>query len=714
MPVTRCTDTQRHKLACQPVSGSQVGAPAVVLANSRRTLIWMAITVAVASVVVAVGRSAIGSASAMRSLANGGNPFWVPSHAFLLYVCVPAVVISAILVFIAPGLFLASALGATRSWSWWLLCGVSLSVVLDSAVTAAVQRIVATSLNGGRFLTILVSCSAAAALLAWRKAERSGKPAIPASAARNAVESATALAVILVILFPKFMWENFNGDGADALEVARLLLRQVMPFWPSGSGTVADFPGMTSMLFAYPASWFVRTFGAIEFSARAPLLLALLATHGGIVALAEVRERGADGAHLSLSTWERLLIWAALLVYTIVVAYSASYSVYSADIAMPGAQDTLLVALFAATIVAVVSDDVGWMLLFGLLSYLALPNGLLLLGMLCIAVVVVYRPVPWRAVIALGALTIFCIALGMLARSLLQRVGSPVPGGEYTSGHLLQRVLMVQFSDWRRVLYVLVPCGIAPLTAIFLWKRHDSLGRVIAILVAVYFVFTYLQAYSKLHYYVPAMLLPIALYWRVAPRERRQRSDWRVAALAGLAGAVILALPRRATPMTWARRIASEIQLRVAGYEISAPEEFRAADTLILLFPMPWDRRVPNMLAGSPLVWNYYLLHNLGVPSTRTNYVVQPVSMQLPAGFHSIGQQDGFTMLVRSDSLLAKDRSQRLPVNPGSPLFQFSHGMLFNYATASNGAPIHDLIGALVRRSRALRTFLNDHDHAPR
>ena len=714
MPETRGPDLQQQTLASQRTSRSEVGEPAATLGNSRRELIWMLTTVAVASLIVTVGRSAIQSVASMYDLADGANPFWLPSHAWLLYVCVPAVVISSIIVFIAPGLLLASALGATRSWSWWLLCGVALGTVVLSVATAAIQRIAGTPLTGGSFLLVVFGCNAAAAAIAWSRAMRTDRPVIPRFAARNALEAAAALSVILVAMLPKFMWENFNGDGADALEVVRLLLHHAMPFWPAGAGTVGDFPGITSMLFAYPAAWFVRAFGPLEFSARAPLLLALLATHAAIVALAEVRDRGADAARRTLDMGERLLIWAALLVYTIVVAYSATYSPYSADIAIPGAQDTMLLALFAATMIAVASDEAGWMILFGLLSYFALPNGLLLLGMLWMAILLVYRPVPRRIVIALGSLIIACIMLGTLLPYLLRRVGSPAPGGEYGSDQLLNRLLVVQFSDWRRLLYVLVPCGIAPAAAIFLWKRQDSLGRVITLLIAGYFAFTYVQAYSKLHYYVPVMLLPIALYWRVAPDERKQRIEWRMAALAGLVGALILALPRRGAPVTWARRVASEIQIRVPGYDISSPEEFRAADTMVLLFPMPWDRHVPGTLGESPLVWNYYLHHDMGVPSEHTNYVVQPVGMLLPAGFHPIGQQGDYTVLVRSDSVLAKDRSQRLQIDPGSPLFLVRRDILFDYATASNGAPIHDIVDALGRRGIDLRRFVNHRNPGPR
>jgi len=93
---------------------------------------------------------------------------------------------------------------------------------------------------------------------------------------------------------------------------------------------------------------------------------------------------------------------------------------------------------------------------------------------------------------------------------------------------------------------------------------------------------------------------------------------------------------------------------------------------------------------------------------------VQPVGMLLPAGFHPIGQQGDYTVLVRSDSVLAKDRSQRLQIDPGSPLFLVRRDILFDYATASNGAPIHDIVDALGRRGIDLRRFVNHRNPGPR
>ena len=72
--------------------------------------------------------------------------------------------------------------------------------------------------------------------------------------------------VLLIALTPKFFWENFNGDGVHAFESARLLLVQPLPFWPASAGEIASFPGITSMLFTFPTSWFIRLFGEFEAS----------------------------------------------------------------------------------------------------------------------------------------------------------------------------------------------------------------------------------------------------------------------------------------------------------------------------------------------------------------------------------------------------------------------------------------------------------------
>ena len=226
-------------------SDSEQEAPA-----ARRDLGWLLLVLAIASLPVILDRSAVPLAAGMYSLANGAHPYFVPSFAWILYVRVPLVVVSSLTLVLAPGLLLASALRATRSWSRWMLSGIALSLVVVSVGAAVAQRIARGPLEGGAFFLVVLCCSLVAGAIAFARSGN-GERTVPPFAIDRALESALAIGLILVILLPKFMWENFNGDGADALEVARLLLRQGLPFWPSGAGIeVSGFPGMTSMLFA--------------------------------------------------------------------------------------------------------------------------------------------------------------------------------------------------------------------------------------------------------------------------------------------------------------------------------------------------------------------------------------------------------------------------------------------------------------------------------
>ena len=121
------------------------------------------------------------------------------------------------------------------------------------------------------------------------------------------------------------------------------------------------------MLFAFPTSWFIRLFGEFEVSARLPYLLFLIAVFGGIQALI------AYGQKRSLSLTELALICLGLTAYTFAVAFSATYNPYTADIALPATQDTLLLVCFLGFLLAFLQDERNWAILFLLLTLFSLP-----------------------------------------------------------------------------------------------------------------------------------------------------------------------------------------------------------------------------------------------------------------------------------------------------------------------------------------------------
>lgn len=693
----RISDAHRSFAEVTRDAGETSSAPP----DAMRPLVTLVVLIVAASLPVIVDRSAIQSAASMHALADSANPYWLPRFAPLLYLRVPLVTLSAIALLLAPGVLLASALGATADWGRWVLASIALALVVVSASAGVVQFATGEPLRGGAFLLVIGVCAAASGALAWRSAVR-GRAMLPPHSPGPTIDATVALAILAAALVPKLLWENFNGDGVSAFETARLLLRKPLPFWnPAAGPELAGFPGVTSMLFAYPASWFIRIFGETEAAARLPFLIGLLGVFAGILTLASAGRPSPPGRPA------RVLVWGALAVYAVTVAYSATYSPYSADIAMPAAQDTLMVAMFMGVMCAAVTGAAGWLALFAVLSYVALPSAIPLLGMLVIALVAVWRPVPWRTIAVLAGTVVLCIIAGA-ALMRIDASGSARPGGEYGMAALLDRLLVIQFGDWRRVLYVVVPSGIAPALALLFWSRQDAIARVITLVTVQYFAFTYLQAYAVLHYYIPAMIFPVAVFWRIAPAGPRAGLAWRAAAVAGLGIALTVAIPRDRPPFTAARHVARRIQIRVPGYGESNPAALRAATALHLVFPYDWDRRVPSVLASSPLVWGYYA-RGSGGSRIRPDYIVQPDTSRAPAGFHGIGQYETFSVYVRDDSAWARDLRLRPPSPAASPIFRIAPDVAFRYATTTNGAAIHDLRPYARRYGGRLLALLGVH-----
>ena len=225
-----------------------------------------------------IGHPVVGRVASLAALAESPHPYFVPQHTALLYVWTPLVVASACILFMSPGLFLALALGAGQTVGRWVLSGLALSLVVLTPVVALAGMALGDSLRGRAFAVLVAACALGClAVLAWRQRRGAALawPFAEPHAAATALSMVAVPVLVLVTLLPKFFWENFNGDGAHAFETTRLLLFQPLPFWDSQAGAIASFPGMTSMLFAFPAAWFVRLFGEVEVSARLPYLLVL-------------------------------------------------------------------------------------------------------------------------------------------------------------------------------------------------------------------------------------------------------------------------------------------------------------------------------------------------------------------------------------------------------------------------------------------------------
>ena len=648
------------------------------LASQRRIVLLLAGLVGCWMPVLLL-RDAIPRAAFLHALARGASPYFVPEHALLLYVLFPLVFLSACVLLLSPGLLAAMVLGRARTVDEWMVHGFAASLVIISVATAVVQSFVPIGANG--FIATIAGCTLASwlvlALRIRRKDDRAAGIAWPL-AERYARSTIAWLILgpvtILLILAPKLLWENFNGDGAHAFEAARLLLRQPVPFWPAGSGEIGGFPGLTSALYAYPASWFIHLFGPIEAAARLPYILYLIPLRSVLLLLIE------HGRDWLPTHAERLVLWLSLLVYSMVVAFSATYSPYSADIALPATQDTLLVVCFLGFALASLRRDWPRFALFALLTFTSLPNGILMIGFWAAAMMVGKR---WSRAIACAWALVGLVVFAVIAPRLLALAGLPAPGGEYSGGGLFVRFAFLQLTDVRRFLYLLVPCGIMPGIALLFWRRMDDIAKPFALVTWASFLFAYVQAYAPLHYYIPAMLLPLVVYWRLPVTGHRSRREIALAIAAAVV-AFALAIPSNVIPFTDARMVGETMAFRAGDYETSDPVAFRASTLLHELIPYDWETEVPeSAFGGSPLVFHYYARRR--DRAEPPNYIVQPAADPAPPGMHEAASDGEFTAWVRSDSLWLAHRGLRPPTPAGSPFVRVPRGLLFRSEPLPDG-----------------------------
>lgn len=630
------------------------------------------------------------SRAATLAAAAGGETYYVGGHAVLLFLVIPLVTLSAFVLFLVPGVLLASSLGKATTVAESIFYGFVLSLLVVSVASAIVQAATGDTLRGRSYAGLLVGLSAGVALLLrWR---RGAEWLANVPRGRTAVHEGLLFCLVPLALYyllaPKLLWESFNGDGAHAFESSRLLLRQTLPFWAPDAGPVAGFPGMTSMLFTFPNGWFLRLFGETEYAVRVPFLLYLPVLAAGIVAVAS---SGKEQASARLPVVAGVL--ASLACYAVAMSFSATYNPYSADIALPATQDTLLMIVYLVALRAAVRREYGWFAAGIALTYVSLPSGLLLIGFWIAARLLAERPRQWREVwIGAGLLAGTVLLLGMLPRVLVM-LGSPPPGNEYGLTGILRYFAFLQFTDLGRLVYLVLPAGIVPILALFAWRRQDWVSRALSLVTCAYFFF-FVQAHVSLHHFVPAMILPIVVAARMAherPRGRRMVPIWVGAAVI----AFVLVFPPRLGVHDTGRRIGGTISERLGDYASSDPAVLRGSSLLEHLFPFDWDPVVPgSSYGGSPLVWNRYAVH-AGSPGPETNYLLTPSSERAPDGWRLVTDSAGAALYVRSDSLWIRHRAVRPPTPAGSRWLTVPRSILFRSVPHDGSPAIIDVAATL-------------------
>lgn len=577
-----------------------------------RTARTAAITAAL-SIPAVIGTGAVADAAALWRLGGAAHPYFIAGEALRLYLWLPMVVVSACALFLAPGLVTVQALRAANNFGDWVLRGFAVSIVLVSAAATVVQSVVQQPVTGRMFALLVVLL--VAILLGGALATGRGDEPLPWDEGDGAASLSLFIvpALLVAALAPKLYWESLNGDGAHSFEAARRMLYSASPFFSAKAGGMSTYPGLKTFLPSYPISWFIRLFGETEGGARLPFVLVLGATYAGIIALLK-RSPGASRA-------DRWLVWLGLGVYTTVMAFDASYEVYHADIGLPGVAVTLTVAMGLGLISASVKGEAGWMAFFVALLYASSPAGLLFAAFWLVAMLLALRPLRLREAAVIVVALVACVVAERVVPAAITALGGTPPGSEHSTGSLAKRLLALQWRDWERVAYAVLPSGIVPAAMVLAWWRQDQVGRALALLSAAIFAFFYTQQRFALHFFAPVMLLPLAICWRSAPRTL----SFRAAVVSGAIAAFLLSLPPDTAPWLFTREVGMSIADRTGGYPEGDPIVFKRSELLVGLFPPPANRAVPDQsYGGSPLAWNYY--------AQRRDSSVAPAYVMLKAG----------------------------------------------------------------------------------
>ncbi len=663
---------------------------------------WLVLLPLLAGLTAWAGIAPIRAALERFDLANAPNAYFVPDQALLLYLIVPLATLGLAAFVMAPGLLLAAGIGRDKGPAQWLLAGLALSLALLVPATSVVQLVSGTVLRGEAFL--LVVAGVCAAVLPFPLGRLAAGRALALALAGRRADLAFAVIVPLVTLLvfsAKFYWENFTPDGSGGLEFGRVYTATLWPFWPASAGVVAGAPGLTSFAFSLPGSWFLRTWGEWEYSVRAPMLLYLALLHPTLIAL--IRWGRAEPVGVT----DQMLVGATQVLFSFALIYSGGYHPWFNDSPMPAVRETLTLVAFLGFVLFMLERRWGWMAAYGAIAFTSIPTGILWIAMVPVLVWLVWSRGPWlgeRPPVRPALLTFAAFGVFLLVAPLLIRaVGLPLPGGEFDLRASLDRIRFVSLTDFERIAYLLVPGGIVPALALFAWRRQDGLSRVLTLATAGMFLFFYLQAYRVLlHHFVPAMLLPIVVYWRTLVLASTRRVVWQAAALGGLILATWLAWPVEMRLHTHDRALAAKILTRGPVFELSEPvegERFHGFSPVALdvshrllraAFPPDYRPEAPReKFFGGPHVWFYY--SQFPKPAgTVPNYDIRPLAM--PGQGTLVAEHLGYGLFVRDLAEYRRDRLQRLPINTGAPLLATDRDIIFGRGARSGERIVIDLV----------------------
>jgi len=646
-------------------------------AIGTRQLVQLALFVVVSTLVLAALHGVVPQVRDLYPLQLPPHPYFVPSHAWLLYVLTPLVVIASIALFAAPGILLVLAAGRTdhlgelvvkafgAGLAWYVLATTGLKLLwgpLTSTSVLAVTLLGATL--GWLALTLRV-----------RRGDRVAWPFATPAGRRRLLWLLTIAVLLTCLLLPVLFWQDLNGDGWEELVFGRSLIESVLPL-NTADNIISGAVGRVTM--AYPVSWFAVLFGAGEGAVQLPFILDMLVLFGVLLALIEWQ------SPRRLKLGEEAVLVLGLGVYAVTVCYNASYDPYYADLNV-AASETLPVLCMLAAFYFLWADQFRWFLLFAVAAYFGRPTALPLLLLFGLGVAIATRGKDTRRLL----LIVSGIAACMLGMFLYQKLIIPwASGGTQvveSSFGVADRLAYLRLDDLSRLLFILVPSGILPALSLLAFRWQDAVGRSLTVVTVGYFLFFYVIAFVALHHFIPVMLLPLAIFWRLylhqGDRLKIVARRWLVATAAAAAAlAFWMSLPRHFEVDRTMRRLARSVDIRIDRQQLreaGRDPSLELQQVLFKLFPpgyAPVDPGEQLVIADGPIL--YYSKRSQGL-SADINYIVQPSSAEPPAGFVEVGDTGFTSAYVRDIARWKADRFNPPRTDYRSPLYAIPRETLF-------------------------------------
>lgn len=574
--------------------------PLQYLRSMPATSRWLVLLVA-SSLWLTVFGDLPARAVALYSDSIPAHPYVRLDHGLMLYVGVPLSILAATFVYLSPGLTALLAIGRPGTVAPWLLEGFGLSFLIHVLLSTGLKFVAPLPVTR----TVVLVAAISVALLSWlgwvmrRDGQEPGSSSPWDQEGRRRLWGLLAMSVIaLVALAPVILWQDMTEDGLEALEIGRSLSWWIVPRFLNESGVMGLGIGMLSM--AFPSHWYGMLFGWHEATARFPLVLYLIPTVAGIISLIELK------SPRRLRAVEDLLVMAAVASVAFVLAYNASYDEYFADLASPATFAFLTSSAMLGIAYGLWSSRWWTFLGFAIMAFGARPTGLLF--------VLILGGFSWFAfpeerkrILRWCSLA---VAVSVVFYMLYERIFIPWAATEgavgYSTGTILGRFQFLRFFEVERLAWIIVPAGILP--AIMPPLKKDRIGIALALATLAYTAVFFFPAFTNLHHFVPAMLLPLVVFWRRAvsgPSTTRRN----VLVAVGIFVAVVLSRPRSFEINRTMREIGATASYQIGGYGPSRDdyrEAIAGAHLTSSLFLPTWDVADPaTEVVGGAQLWFY-------------------------------------------------------------------------------------------------------------